>query len=32
MHVALDYDEVMKYTPENVVPGYQGLTFDADVN
>lgn len=28
MHVPLDYNEVMKYTPENVEPAYQGLTFE----
>ncbi|WP_295732430.1 MBL fold metallo-hydrolase [uncultured Bartonella sp.] len=30
MHIALDYDEVMKYTPDNVEPAYQGLTFEVD--
>ncbi|EJF88834.1 MBL fold metallo-hydrolase [Bartonella tamiae] len=27
MHIALDYDAVMDYTPENVEPAYQGLKF-----
>ena len=30
MHIALDYDEVAKYTPDNVEPAYQGLTFEVD--
>ena len=30
MHVPLDYDEVSKYTPENVEPAYHGLTFEVD--
>ena len=30
MHIALDYDEVTKYTPDNVEPAYQGLTFEVD--
>lgn len=30
MHIPLDYDEVSKYTPENVEPAYHGLTFEVD--
>lgn len=31
MHTPLDYDTVMAETPENVVPAYDGLTFEVGI-
>jgi phosphoribosyl 1,2-cyclic phosphate phosphodiesterase len=31
MHIPLDYETVMKETPEHVEPGYDGLMFEAEV-
>src|SRR5690606_11183309 len=31
MHLPLDYDTVMRETPDHVEPAYDGLTFEVDV-
>lgn len=31
MHIPLDYDTVMRETPDNVEPGYDGMTIEIDL-
>ena len=32
MHIPLDYDTVMRETPEHVQPAFDGLTFEYEVS